>query len=81
MKKGRQIITLSVPPEVVRGYDQMADEKAVNRSQLFREMFAHYKTEDLKGRFFKLQRYGSIKARRSKIFTEEEVDRIVFGER
>ena len=81
MKKGRQIITLSVPPEVVREYDQMADKKEVNRSQLFREMFAQYKTENLKGRFFKLQRYGSIQARRSKIFTEEEVDRIVFGER
>jgi metal-responsive CopG/Arc/MetJ family transcriptional regulator len=81
MKKGRQIITLSVPPDVAREYDRMADKKEVNRSQLFREMFAQYKTEDLKGRFFKLQRYGSIQARRSRIYTEEEVDRIIFGER
>ncbi len=81
MKKGRQIITLSVPPEVVREYDRMAEKKEVNRSQLFREIFTQYKTEDLKGRFFKLQRFGSIQARRAKIYTEEEVDRIVFGGR
>lgn len=81
MKKGRRIITLSVPPEMAADYDRMADEKEISRSRLFREMFAQYKTEDLKGRFLKLQRYGTIQARRAKIYTEKEIDRIVFEER
>jgi len=77
-KKGRTIVTLSVPPETAEEYERMASEKEKSKSQLFREMFAHYKTENLKGRFLELQRYGTIRARKSGAFTEEDVDRLVF---
>ena len=49
MKKGRTIVTLSVPPETAEEYEKMAADKEKSKSQLFREMFAHYKTENLKG--------------------------------
>ncbi len=78
MKKGRKIVTLSVPPETAEEYEKMAADKEMSKSRLFREMFAEYKTADLKGRFLGLQRYGAIRARETRAFTEEDVERIVF---
>jgi len=78
VKKMRKVVTISLPPEIALEYEKLAKKEAKNKSQLFRDMFRFYKEKALENEFFKLQRYGSIKARKKGILTEKDVERIVF---
>lgn len=78
MKKTRKVVTISLPPEIAFEYEKVAKKEAKNKSQLFRDMFRLYKEKSLENEFFKLQRYGTIKAREKGILTEEDVEKIVF---
>lgn len=78
MARRRTAITISLPPEIAKDYERLAQREAKNKSQLFRDMFLHYKKEVAEREFFELQRYGAKLARRKGIFTEKDVERIVF---
>jgi hypothetical protein len=78
MKRRRVAMTISLPPEIAKDYEKMADQEAKNKSQLFRDMFSLYRERTLEREFFDLQRYGAKKARGKAILTEKEVERIVF---
>jgi hypothetical protein len=81
MKRRRVAVTISLPPEIARDYQKMADREAKNKSQLFRDMFSLYREKILEREFFDLQRYGSKMARERGILTEKDVERIVFEDR
>ncbi len=81
MKKRRVAVTISLPPEIARDYERIADREAKNKSQLFRDMFSLYREKILEREFFDLQRYGSKTARERGILTEKDVERIVFEDR
>jgi len=78
VKKTRKVVTISLSPEIAVEYEKLAKEESKNKSQLFRDMFRLYKKKALENEFFKLQRYGTIKARKKRILTEEDVEKIVF---
>ena len=70
----RKALTISMPQDMAKEYEKMAK----NRSVLFREMFLAYKRQNLKGEFKELQAYGSELSRQKKIFTETDVEKLVF---
>jgi hypothetical protein len=55
--------------------------QGTTRSELFRRMVETYKTKLEEEEFSRLQKKMSGKARKQGIFTEKEVERIVFGDR
>jgi len=78
MKRRRVAVTISIPPEIAKDYEKIANQEAKNKSQLFRDMFSLYREKTLKREFFDLQRYGAKMAREKRILTEKDVERIVF---
>jgi len=74
-------MTISLPPEIAKDYERLAQQQAKNKSQLFRDMFLLYKEQTLEKEFFELQRYGTRLAREKGVLTEEDVERIVFEDR
>jgi metal-responsive CopG/Arc/MetJ family transcriptional regulator len=78
MKRKRVAVTISIPPEIAQEYERLARQKAKNRSQLFRDMFQLYKEQALEEEFAKLRRYGSRLAKKRGIFTEKDVEKLVF---
>ena len=80
MKSGekRKAITISMPQDIAEEYEKLAKKMAKNRSVLFREMFLAYKRQNLKEEFKELQAYGSELSRQKKIFTESDVEKLVF---
>ena len=73
----RVVMTLSVPPDMAQEYKQIAQARGASISQLFREIFAFYKQEQLKEEFYELQRYGVTKAKKMKL-TEETIEQLIF---
>lgn len=78
MRKGRVPMTISVPPELAEDYEKLARLEDKNKSELFREMFKAYRMNALRERFYEFHRYGVERAKAVGVYTEEDVDRIVF---
>jgi len=78
MKRRRVAVTISLPPEIAKDYEKIADQEAKNKSQLFRDMFSLYREKALERELFDLQGYGAKRAREKGILTEKDVERIVF---
>jgi hypothetical protein len=78
MNRKRVAMTISIPPEIAKDYERLAQKEAKNKSQLFRDMFLLYKERTLEQEFFELQRYGAKLAKGKGILTEKDVDKIVF---
>ena len=68
-----RILSLSLPPDLVREAERVAKEEGRTKSELFREALRRYVEER---RWRGLQRYGAERARRARI-TERDVDRVV----
>jgi len=81
MKKTRTAVTISMPQDMAQEYDKLARKLAKNRSVLFREMFLTYKKQAMEKEFRELQRYGTGLARKRGLFTEADVEKLVFGGR
>lgn len=81
MGRSRVAVTISIPPQLAREYDRLAETTAKNRSQLFREMFTLYRQNQEEETLRALQRYGRRKARERGILTERDVERLVFEDR
>jgi metal-responsive CopG/Arc/MetJ family transcriptional regulator len=76
--KNRIALTISMPPDMAEEYDNLARKLAKNRSVLFREMFLSFKKQHLKAEFRELQRYGAERAQQKGVFTESDVEKLVF---
>jgi hypothetical protein len=59
----------------------MAKATSKNKSQLFREMLLTYEQRTLEEEFYRLQRYGAKRARGKGLYTEEDIDALVFQNR
>jgi hypothetical protein len=73
-------MTISLPPNMAQEYRQLAREKGESASELFREMFAFYKQQKLTKELYEIQSYGAGKVSEMGI-SEEEIEKLVFGER
>ena len=81
MKKTRAAVTISMSQDMAKEYDKVAKRLAKNRSELFREMFLAYKRQNLKNEFRELQTYGTALAQKRRLFTESDVEKLVFEKR
>lgn len=77
-KNRRKAITISMPQDMADEYENLAKNLAKNRSVLFREMFIAYKRQTLKKDFRELQAYGTALSKEKGIFTESDVEKLVF---
>ena len=78
IKETRAAMTISMPRDMAEEYDKLAKRLAKNRSVLFREMFLTYKRRYLKEEFRELQTYGASLAQKRGLFTESDVEKLVF---
>lgn len=76
-KRSTKIITFSVPPEVAREFDDIAQQEGRNKSEMFREMLRIYRIWRETQRFESLQRYGAARARQLGIRDERDVERLI----
>jgi metal-responsive CopG/Arc/MetJ family transcriptional regulator len=76
--KPRVPITVSLPSNLAESFEKLAKAEAKNKSQLFRDMLTSYERRRREERFFELQRYGVKKARKQGLFTEADVEKLVF---
>lgn len=68
-----KILSLSIPPELLRQAERIAKEEGRTKSELFREALRRYVEER---RWRALQRYGATQIRRLRL-TEADVERAV----
>lgn len=78
MKSTRVPITVSLTSHLAENFERLAKAEAKNKSQLFRDMLTAYEQRRREERFYELQRYGVKQARKNKILTESDVDKLVF---
>lgn len=78
IKETRTAVTISIPRNMAEEYDKLAKRLAKSRSALFREMFLTYKRQYLKEEFRELQTYGTALAQKRGLFTESDVEKLVF---
>ena len=81
MGRSTKVVGFSVSPEIAEEYERLTARQGTTRSELFRRMVETYKTKLEEEDFSRLQKKMSGKARKQGIFTEKEVERIVFGDR
>ena len=81
MARRTRVLGFSVPPELAQEYERLAKREGRSKSELFREMIAAYKARRAEEEFFRLQRRMARRARAKGIFTERQVERLVFQHR
>jgi len=77
MPRTSRVLAVSVPPEVAREFDRLAEREGRNRSELFREMLRIYRVYRETRTFESLQRYGAARAAEAGIRTEADVRRVI----
>ena len=68
-----RVLSLSLPPDLVREAERVAKQEGRTKSELFREALRRYVEER---RWRALQRYGASRTRRLGV-TEADVERVV----
>jgi hypothetical protein len=81
MGRKTKVIGFSVTPAIAEAYEQLATRQKMSKSELFRQMVDAYKDKLEEEEFFHLQRRMTGRARKRGIFTEKDVERIVFADR
>jgi transposase InsO family protein len=81
MARSTRVLGFSVPPALAREYERLAKREGLRPSELFRVMIAAYKVRRAEEEFFRLQRRMARRAGSKGIFTERQVDRLVFQDR
>jgi hypothetical protein len=81
MGRHTRILGFSVGPELAEEYDRLAQRQKKSKSELFRQMVEDYKARLDEEEFFRLQGKMARRAQRKRIFTEKEVEKIVFEDR
>ncbi len=77
MRRSSTVLSVSVPPEFAREFELLARLDGRNKSELFREMLAVYRTYRETQTFESLQRYGASAARRAGVRDERDVERLI----
>lgn len=81
MARNTRVLGFSVAPAIAEEYERLAKRRRKSKSELFREMIDHYKSKLEEEEYYSLQRTMARRARKIRVFTEKEVDRIVFENR
>lgn len=81
MGRNTRVLGFSVAPEIAEEYERLAELQRKSKSELFRQMVETYKAKLEEEEFFRLQVKMARRARKKGVFTEKEVERIVFEDR
>jgi metal-responsive CopG/Arc/MetJ family transcriptional regulator len=81
MARSTKVVGFSISPALAREYEQITAREKTSKSELFRRMVESYKAKLEEEEFFQLQRKMARRARKKGVFTEREVERIVFEDR
>jgi metal-responsive CopG/Arc/MetJ family transcriptional regulator len=81
MARKTSVLGFSVSPALAREYERLAEREGTTKSDLFRRMVTTYMAEREEEEFVALQRRMARCARKTGVFTEGEVERIVFEDR
>lgn len=81
MGRKTRVLGFSVAPEIADEYEEIAERERKSKSELFRQMVEAYKARLEDEEFFRLQKRMARKARQKGIFTEKDVERIIFEDR
>lgn len=81
MGRNTRILGFSVAPEIAEEYDRLAQRQKKSKSELFRQMVENYKARLDEEEFYRLQAKMARSVRKKRIFTEKEVEKIVFEDR
>lgn len=76
-KRTSKVLAVSVPPDIARDFEQLAEQQGRNKSELFREMLRVYRIYQETGRFETLQRYGAAQARAVGVKDEDDVEQLI----
>jgi metal-responsive CopG/Arc/MetJ family transcriptional regulator len=76
-KRTSKVLAVSVPPEIAKDFEALAEQEGRNKSEMFREMLRIYQSFRETGRFETLQRYGATRARAVGVTTEQDVQRLI----
>ncbi|MBW3578589.1 MAG: ribbon-helix-helix domain-containing protein [Actinobacteria bacterium] len=76
-ERASKVLSVSVPPDLARDFERLAEQQGRNKSELFREMLRVYQAYQETGRFEILQRYGAARARGLAIEDEDDVERLI----
>ncbi|MBN1615170.1 MAG: hypothetical protein JW950_11950 [Deltaproteobacteria bacterium] len=72
----RAVINLSLSPDTIKEYRELANAEGKTAGDLFRDMFSFYKREKRLKEYSALQDHGAGKARALNI-TEKEIERLI----
>lgn len=81
MGRTTRILGFSVAPEIAKEYERLAERQKKSKSELFRQMVEAYKAQLEEEEFLKLQKKMARRARKKNVFTEKEVEKIIFEDR
>ncbi len=81
MGRKSRVLGFSVAPEIAEEYEQLAERQRKTKSELFRQMIETYRAKLEDEEFFRLQSRMARRARKKGVFTEKEVERMVFEDR
>ncbi len=81
MARRTTVMGFSVAPSIAKEYEHLAARQRTSKSELFRRMIEVYKEALDVEEFYRVQRRMSRRARKKGVFTEREVERIVFEDR
>lgn len=73
-----KVMTLSLPPEMVKDVEKLTKEEKRTRSELFREALRKYINDK---RWQEIRQWGMQTARELGISTEDDVDRLIHKHR
>jgi len=81
MSRSTKVVGFSISRELAVEYEELTARAKTTKSELFRRMVETYKAKLEEEEFFRVQRRMAGKARKKGVFTEREVERIVFEDR
>jgi len=81
MGRKTRVLGFSVAPDIAEEYEQLAERQKKTKSELFRQMVEAYKARLEEEEFFRLQKKMARRAQKKGVFTEKEVERLVFEDR
>ncbi len=81
MSRSTKVVGFSISPALAIEYEQLTARAKTSKSELFRRMVETYKAKLEEEEFFLVQKKMARRARKKGVFTEREVERIVFADR
>lgn len=77
MGRVTKTLTVSLPPQIYREVERLANEEGKTKSELFRDMINIYEDYLNEKRWRRLRRLGNETAKKLNITSEEDIEKLV----